>query len=214
MRTHAINIALLRTISEPRLRTYLDESSDRLDEALMLYERNVRLSESFYTPLQSLEVCLRNSLNRCMKERYGADWLYNGAAPLADAAARMIAEAQRSIQQQATSTADTVVPELKFAFWVSLLAPRYDATLWRSALYRAFRSAMVRKRSEIHGRMNAIRRFRNRVAHHEPIFRRDLLKVHAEIIEAIGWMCADTQDWTAHHSRSVAVISADGVPGR
>jgi hypothetical protein len=39
------------------------------------------------------------------------------------------------------------------------------------------------------------------VAHHEPIFHRQLIQIHDEIIEAIGWMCRETAAWAHHHSR-------------
>jgi hypothetical protein len=61
------------------------------------------------------------------------------------------------------------------------------------------------KRADVHGRFNAVRRFRNRIAHPEPIFHRDVKQTHDEIIDAIGWMCRDTAAWTEHHSRFMAV---------
>ena len=35
-----------------------------------------------------------------------------------------------------------------------------------------------------------------------------LTEDHEQIIEAIGWMCPHTAEWTAHHSRVVAVLAA------
>ena len=120
---------------------------------------------------------------------------------------RSIREASRNIQK-AAPTASDVVAGLHLGFWVGLIGPRYDDTLWRTALYMAFRVGGGRSRGIVHGRINALRRFRNRVAHHEPIFGRDLLAVHDEIIEAIGWMNADTCRWAALHSRLPDVIKS------
>jgi hypothetical protein len=92
------------------------------------------------------------------------------------------------------------------------MGPRYDATLWRGALYKAFLAEGGKPRSIVHGRFNAIRRFRNRVAHHEPIFDRALLQIHDEIIGAIRWMCRETASWAAYHSRFEEVQAACG-PG-
>jgi hypothetical protein len=103
-----------------------------------------------------------------------------------------------------------VVAELKFGFWVGLLGPHYDATLWRKCLYPAFLAAGGRPRKTVHGRFNAIRRFRNRIAHHEPIFHLQPIKTHQEIIEAIGWMCRHTAAWSLHHSRFPLVAAAVG----
>ncbi len=98
---------------------------------------------------------------------------------------------------------DYIVAELNFGFWVSLLGKPYDATLWRHTLHKGFRaSGGGKKRSDVHGRFNAVRRLRNRVAHHEPIFHKPLLQLHTETIEAIGWMCKHTSAWAAHHADS------------
>jgi hypothetical protein len=64
---------------------------------------------------------------------------------------------------------------LKFAFWVGLLGKHYDATIWRKAIYKAFLAHGGKPRSVVHSRLNAIRRLRNRIAHHEPIFQKDTL---------------------------------------
>jgi hypothetical protein len=111
-------------------------------------------------------------------------------------------------QSRKAITLGAVVAELSFGFWVSLLGPRYDATLWRASLYRAFRENGARmKRDRVHGRFNALRRFRNRIAHHEPIFLNNLANTHAEIIEATNWMCSDTAAWTLHISRFAIVFA-------
>ncbi len=209
LRTPAINAALERTLTRQRLTKYLAEKQNSLDDALSLYERNTRLSEALYTPLQALEVCLRNSLDREMRQAYGLDWLTNAAkAPLDGFSRRLIAETLAALAKSAAfPTHNDIVAELKFAFWVGLVAQRYDATLWRTALHKGFLANGKRPRSVVFGRLNAIRRFRNRVAHHEPIYdKADVL--HSEIIEAIGWMCSDTQAWTVHHCRFPAVHAA------
>lgn len=211
MRTAATNAELERTISRERLAKYLDAERLDLDAALELYERNTRLSEAFYTPLQSVEVCLRNCIHEQMADRYGRDWYRNGQAPLGDDARRMIADVvDELIKSGKDIGTGQVVAELKFAFWVGLLGPRYDATLWRTVLYRAFRTEGGKPRSVVHGRFNAIRRFRNRVAHHEPIFDRPLVDIHGEIIEAIRWMSRETARWAEGQSRFGHVRASRG----
>lgn len=207
MRTPEINSALERTLTRERLAKYLYRTKDNLDEALALYERNTRLSEAFYTPLQSVEVCLRNCLNEQMVAVFGENWLDNENTPLKAHSLRMIDDARREITKEPVLP-DDIVAALRFAFWVSLLGRGYDATLWRRALNRAFAKGSGRPRKVVHSRLNFIRRFRNRVAHHEPIFDRNLLQIHDEILETIGWMSAETAAWTKHHSRVSTVIAA------
>lgn len=204
MRTPAINAKLERTLSRERLTKYLAESGNDLNASLSLYERNTRLSEAMYSPLQSLEVCLRNSISHEMRLAYGADWLTNGNVPFAANAQRMITDAAAECGHGYTPS--DLVAELKFSFWVGLTGPGYDATLWRSALYKAFGAQGSKKRARVNGRLNALRRFRNRVAHHEPVFG-TANQLHVECIETIGWMCPDTQAWASHHSRFIAVYA-------
>jgi hypothetical protein len=203
-----INEALEKTLSRERLAKYLDETGQNLDAAIALYERNTRLSEAFYSPLQAVEICLRNHLNGAISNAFGVLWYENRVPPLTDDSLRMIFEAKEELKKDGRITPGRVVAELKFAFWVGLLAPKYDATLWRGCLYRAFPAAGGRPRRRIHSRFNAIRRFRNRVAHHEPIFHLFPVIRHQEIIEAIGWMCRSTSAWALNQSRLPFVAAA------
>lgn len=210
MRNPLINNAIALSLSRERLDKYLNASGNDLDLAIGLYERNTRLAESFYTPLQALEICLRNHIDRELSSTYGADWMTNGQPPLAAWAANTIGSTIADLNgQKAPVTPGDIVAELHFGFWLSLLGQQYDNTLWRTACYRAFSaSGRPLKRKRVHNRLNALRRFRNRVAHHEPIFHANLQQVHDEIIEAAEWMCLQTAAWALHHSRFPVVLAA------
>jgi hypothetical protein len=203
MRTPEIDKALEKTISVKRLDKYLSVMNGDLGKSLKLYEENTRLAEAFYTPLQCLEVCFRNTLNLRVSETYGVDWLTNGRPPLEPGFVKTIEDVVAElIKGGHSNNPDDIVAELNFGFWVGLIGPSYDATLWRQTLFKGFLAkGGGQKRSAVHSRFNAIRRFRNRVAHHEPIFDRPLTQLHAEIIESISWMCRHTSNWAAHHSR-------------
>lgn len=210
MRNQAINNAIATSLSRARLDKYLQASGSDLDLAIALYERNTRLAESFYTPLQALEICFRNHINDAMAAQFGEDWLINGAAPLKKGTQISIGRAVSDLQQaNVPLTQPALVAELSFGFWVSLLGPGYDATIWRQACFRAFRhNGKHLSRKVVHGRANALRRIRNRIAHHEPIFPGNLEGSHDEILEAIGWMCSLTAQWATHHSRFPAVFAS------
>jgi hypothetical protein len=198
--------ALCESLSRERLSKYLSVTEDRLSDAIALYEINTKLSAAFYVPLQSLEICLRNHLNRCMSSRYGENWLLDPISTPMSAHSREMLDL--AIRESGSQSPGKVVAELKFAFWVGLLAQQYDATIWRQAAHHAFRAHGGKQRKPVHSRMNAIRRFRNRVAHHEPIFQADPLRTHGEILEAIGWMCPITAEWTRSNSREVEALAA------
>ena len=133
--------------------------------------RNTRVAEALYGPLQSLEVCLRNRLHGAMTSAFGERWFSDVAVPL-DGGGRNAVQKVMDLPQQRRESVGAIVAELSFGFWVGLLGPGYDATLWRRCLYRAFPNARRMKRRDIHGRFNMLRRLRNRVAHHEPVLRK------------------------------------------
>jgi hypothetical protein len=196
-----------QALSRERLFKYLQASKGDLPQAIALYERNMRLSEAFYTPLQCLEICLRNKISARLTLTYGAAWYKDPATGLHEMVRRNVADALVELaRSRRKETPGAVVAELSFGVWVALLAAQYDDSLWRRSIARAFRpDGRGLRRDIVHGRLNALRRFRNRVAHHEPIFQRDLAAVHGEIIEAIWWMCPATAAWVLQISRLAAV---------
>ncbi len=94
-------------------------------------------------------------------------------------------------KQQKPYEPGRVVAELKLGFWVSLLSTNYEQRLWPKLLPTVFPylPRSKRTRSTVAGRFQEIRRLRNRVSHHEPIYRSKTLAQHyRNIEEAIGWM--------------------------
>jgi hypothetical protein len=102
-----------------------------------------------------------------------------------------------------------MVAELPFGFWVSLLGSGadYETRLWRPALRLAF-SGYRGRRSVIHLELDATRRLRNRIAHHEPIYRRDLRADHARILRLLEYVSWDYKTWVQEHDRVPAVLTA------
>lgn len=203
----AKEVALRRTLSADRLAPFLAWAEGDFDRALHGYETDLRASEAFHIPLHSVEIALRNVVDVAMSEVYGENWLFAGGELMRDTVEEIAKAATKLRDVPEVRLHGAVIAELSFGFWVALLGPRYDATLWRRALHRAFRSSgRSMRRDLVHSRFNMIRRFRNRVAHHEPIWGKDLLALHGEILEAIDWMCPLTADRTGSLSRVPAVV--------
>src|SRR5947208_15768871 len=121
MRTQGINEQLKKTLSAKRLEKYLAAVDGDLDKSLKLYEENMRLAEAFYSPLQCLEVCLRNSLNARLSTTFGDDWLTNGKPSLEEGSRLTIEKAIEGLTKDGHNAApDDVVAELNFGFWVGL----------------------------------------------------------------------------------------------
>lgn len=192
--------ALSKSISSNRLEKYLDGQDENLSLALSRYEYNTRLSEAFYTALQALEITLRNHVHEALIPVYGSHWLETQAPELEPDSISDIEDAIQSLKERGKPIEEgRIIAELRFSFWVGLIAKRYDNTLWRGAIFKAFKRGT--NRQVLHGRLNAIRRLRNRIAHHEPIFHLDVEKTHAEVAEAIRWMCPATAEWALENSK-------------
>ena len=210
--TTVIN-ALERALSPERLATYLAVAGNDQAAALRLYVWNTRISAALYGPLQALEILIRNAFYRELAAVYGATWYDNARVPLTPAAAARVVDAKETLRRaRRPLDPGRIVAELSFGFWERLLShgprgPRnYEMALWRPALHRAFPNAR-RPRADIHRPLPGLRDLRNRIAHHEPIFGRDLAADYQTILDVIGWMCADTRAWVIHHSKVPAVLA-------
>ena len=204
--------ALEASFSSDRLRTYLGYVGGDRARAFRIHAWNTAACAAFYGPLQGLELAPRNAPHRRLADRYGAKWYDNPVAGIDSGAARRIARAKESVGggPRAISPSN-IVAALTFGFWVSLLGPGgklqtgrkadYEATLWRPALRRAFPDDRKLTREEIHKRMDNLRKLRDRIAHHEPIFQRRLDRDFENLLEAVGWLSSATWAWIAHHSR-------------
>ncbi|WP_296107215.1 hypothetical protein [uncultured Agrobacterium sp.] len=176
---------------------------------LQLYAWNSALSQALYTPLQGLEITLRNGLGDRLKTAFGPTWfdLNPGPAlqyPLPD----MLLKVRTDLGRHG-SIADhgRVVAELNWGFWTGLLAKRYEQ-LWRSHFRKVFQSEGPLTRAQIFQPLDDLRRLRNRIAHHEPILNRNIAADYASIIELISYISPDTARWIDEHSRVAAVITA------
>ena len=62
-------------------------------------------------------------------------------------------------------------------------------------------------RGEIYNDLEKIRKLRNRIAHHEPIFRRKLDEDYKAIIKIIDYRCEDTVQWLSLNQNIVSLLS-------
>ena len=204
-------------LSRERLRTYLDAAGGDRERALRLYAWNTDVSGAFYGPLQGLEVTLRNAMSRCLAGLYGLAWWDHPEARLDRGALMRIVDARSKLARSGhRNDTSRIVATLSFGFWVSLLGPgghiesgqkaNYEMTLWRPALRQAFPYRDTLTRRQAHGPLNGIRELRNRIAHHEPIFTRDLAGDHARILDIAGWISPAMRVWIGHQSRVLPLL--------
>ncbi len=190
---------LAGSISTDRLSTYMQNSQNNKENALKLYLRNTEISAAFYMPLQSLEIALRNSLNNVLKAGFQTSTWYD-TIPVDSGGKQKIEEAKKTVNKlHRQINPSHIVAELSFGFWLTLLNKKYHQNLWIPHLNKAFPHAHL-SRADILKDLDHLRKFRNRIAHHEPIFKRHLEQDYKSIITAIGWICPDTAKWTDAHN--------------
>ena len=205
--------ALQNSLSPERIATYGAETNGDREKALRLYTWNTAISAAFYGPLQGLEVALRNAMHRQLETMYGPAWYDNPACGFDAGTLNRIDRAKQNLRHGGYAVDPPhLVAELSFGFWVSLLgrggkgrAPdigkkNYDMTLWRPALYKAFPDSR-KSRADTHKPLDYLRTFRNRIAHHEPVFNRHLGADYRSLLEVTSWICPQTADWIRHYSR-------------
>ncbi|MFG1955417.1 hypothetical protein [Micromonospora sp. NPDC048830] len=189
---------LERRFSAERLAPYRAACGGDLAGAVALYEWNAEVSAALGTTLGHLEVLLRNALHHELTEwsvRVHAEprWYLDPGGVFTVEAQRDIRKArERAVRDGKQETPGRVVAELTFGFWRYLLAARYDATLWRWCLYRAFPR---RRRRPVAKAVERLHVARNRMAHHEPMFNRPLRDLRTTAVEVAGWICPVTSSW-------------------
>ena len=186
--------ALELTISPERLSTYVGVAGGDKALAILLYERNILLSEGLYGVLQRLEVALRNAFHDAVAAGLGRrDWY--DYAPFSAAESEAVTAAKRKLTQNSKPcTPGRVVAELSFGFWTALTHKRYARQFWDVHLYKAFPHRRMSHKTAF-ARLDSLRRLRNRVAHLEPILGRNLHQDLAEIVETMGWICPTSAVW-------------------
>lgn len=74
-----------------------------------------------------------------------------------------------------------VIAELSFGFWRYLSSRAHEKTLWVPYLYRAYPTGTDRR--QVDRAVMELAELRNRIAHLEPIFKRDLRRAHRAMLQ-------------------------------
>lgn len=225
--------ALQRALSKPRLAAYGDPAADPVGTTTK-YLWNLSLASAIQPALHTLEVTFRNEIYRVSKQILKIDrrsfshrgidsWLDAEPTWLETHEQEKVNRAKASLGNDARSqTEGHLVSKLDLGFWTALCRQPYadwraaGPRLWPRTLNFAFqhRPADVSTQSQIHTRFNSIREFRNRVAHHEPIWDRDYLGHHERIVDSIGWMNPSVAEAVRITSPAPAAYTAGPDPLR
>ncbi len=197
-------------LSNQRMEPYLVGTGGDLTGALDLYEWNARMSSAAFVVVGHLEVLLRNALDQRLREHYredhcGIPWFLlptEGGTHVGDAVA-VVRERLRPLGKE---TRHQIVAGLSFGFWAGLLGPKYEK-LWRDSLSRAFpHSSGLRK--QVAAAVERVRKFRNRLAHHDSLIRVDLPFELRHMVQIAGFLGSDAERWLSRSYDEAMAIYA------
>lgn len=190
------NQARIVALSHARLsnyRSFFGAASNA--ELLGLYQWNDDLSAVLFRTVSLVEVVLRNRFHYAMSLRYGSagghgskDW-YDHVALDAHAKSKILGithtkQGQQHVPRIPTPSPDDVVSGLTFGFWPHLLDLKKDMTNqlvnWGAILVDVLPGhrqqqpthwAKQKHRDAFFARLDLCNELRNRIAHHEPIWK-------------------------------------------
>jgi hypothetical protein len=194
---------LEQALSTERFSRYLTWAIGDRARAVELYTLNTRISESLYTPLQMLEVALRNRIHSVLTEARNERWFEDEGFLSGERQPQQLAKAIEDIgANNKEPTPGRVVSELTFSFWTAMFGKGYE-TLWQQTLHQIARRPEGKgvRRKDFSGPLATIRTLRNRVAHHEPILEWDLGKHYANMVTLTEWLSPAAAAWCNSHCR-------------
>jgi hypothetical protein len=216
MSVNPTHIDIKNSLSPPRIGTYENATSavPNLPGALALYSWNAQVSAALMTPLHICEVVVRNAVAEALESVYGSRWpwepVFEQSLPQGGGY-----NARRDLIATRTKEEKTgkVIPELKFVFWQKMFTGRFDGRLWnphmRTVLPHLDPTMTVQQlRKLIHDELEQLRGLRNRIAHHEPIFKRNLAADFQKAHDLIAFRCPHTAAWMQANQQVTQFIGA------
>ncbi len=198
------------TLSPARIGTYMMAAGHDEQRALALYIWNAQLGEAFHLPIQSVEIALRNRINSVLVIKFGADW-WRDTAFNAMAEKRQndaINEVKTRIGNRGQDlVTGQIVAGLSFGFWVSMLDARYNPDVWSHHLRTGFPNLpTLNDRNDLQKVTRGIANFRNRIWHHEPIFKAPISDEYSACMRALGWLCPNKMGWIRPQCKVMSIL--------
>ncbi|MCV4340326.1 Abi family protein [Pseudomonas capsici] len=195
--------ALEALLSSKRFATYLKAAGFKVNYAFELYLYNARLAKAFLFPLHVVEIALRNAIDEVLSARYSLDWHHDATlhAILTPESLASLTKAEgRASKGGAAAKKDDVISCLTFDFWSNLFRHEYDRPLWQTSMSQLLPNSVGMTRAQLQSLVVGINRFRNRIAHHEPIFALNVSSQYREILNVVEYRSSAASDWLKSHA--------------
>lgn len=221
MTVPSTTIDIKKALSAPRVGTYeavQDGSGNNLttEQALELYAWNANVSAALLAPLHICEVVIRNAISEALEIKYGANWPWSQgfeqSLPTPNGPGYHPRKDLLDVRNR-QATVGKVIPELKFAFWQKMFTSRHDQRLWNTHLKVVLPNIPTTQttsqaRRYLFDELGNIRELRNRIAHHEPVFSRNLADDFQKIHALVALRCNATASWMDQNQHASTLIAA------
>lgn len=210
-------LEIREALSPARIGTYEAAVGGDIHTALVLYAWNAQVSAAFLAPLHICEVVVRNAVAAALEAKYGTNWPWSSAfeqsLPNPGQVYNPRRDLQRARQNVPMGHVGKVIPELKFAFWQSMFTKRHDTRIWDLYLKTVLPNLdaaqpVAQLREALFNVLEVLRKLRNRVAHHEPIFTRDLRGEFAKICDVVCYQSWVAAEWMLDHQQVETLLAA------
>ena len=195
------------TYSSERLFSFAYSENDTISDIITNYADNIKISQSIYPELCTLEVILRNAIDSTLKNNISQTWLedeINNNALLDASEYKTLIKAYYNTKDDCKAaskdfTTGKVIANLSFGFWTNLCVKKYNSKIWNKpkCFYGVFANYPYgRSINPIAKKLYAIRRFRNIVFHYEKIFKypKCTLALYNDILEILSYLPNDELD--------------------
>lgn len=217
--------SVISALGVRRFAGYLTSCNNDYESAMTLYEWDLRMSGAMYEAIHMIEIGLRNSVDRELRVwnlRYGgsADWLLqphfylkaiiNAQGNLDTARER----AKRAVGRVRAPLHDDVLAQMTFGSWRYILPSASSVPkqkLWDEAVVRAFPNWHGDGHS-LATMVDSIYKFRNRIAHLEPIHRVDLRAKRRQILNLAKALDSEFGQWCRGQERMLVVVESRPDP--
>jgi len=197
-------------VSVERFKSYRIACGGGLVQAYRLYRQNSVYSEALYGMLQHLEVFLRNGFHEQAKLHFGCDAWFDRPGLLLQKEYKSVLKAKGKLKAEGKpEAAGRIVAEMTFGFWVNLLTSSYAHSLWVPALNNAFNVRISRKVA--YQRLERIRKLRNRIAHHEPMFSGNLPEIRDMLLDTASWLSPFARRWMEENENLTKNLTSNGA---
>lgn len=197
--------AVLDDLSAPKLSAYKKLGLKDDWEVIQSYLFLLDLAGHFVVPLQLLELALRNKMHRAISTQTGQPQWFN-TVPFTGVSKNQVTDAKNDAAYEGKTGDDDIICRLMFGFWVYMTDKPYrpsgaGTNLWQFIKGDVFPGASV-SMGQIFDELKAINKIRNRLFHHEPLWKlagnqtmdQAIARTRTQydrVLKVLGWISPD-----------------------